>query len=401
MKILHITPHYEPAWHLGGVVRSVSQLCRGLAALGLEVTVFTTDSGKDRRMEVPVNRPVDLGGVEVHYFKSDISLKYSYSRALRAACHRNIKDFNLVHLTSFWNYPEIPAWREAKRHSVPYIVSSRGTLLKYPMSQKALKKWVYFHLVEKAVIQGARGIHYTAEHEREGMNHLRPGSPGFVVPNGLNLEEFQHLPPPSEARCILGFNPDARIILYLGRLHARKGLSLLLRAFSRMAHSKSQILLVLAGPDEGEEDNLKKEAEKSGVASRVLFPGYITPDKRNLYLRAADLCALVTHPGENFGNAAVEAMLAGVPVLVSEHVGICREVEADGAGAVVPLEVEAIAGALQRMLSDAGGLRQMGRRAAESARRRYDIQVVAQMMAAAYADILTGRRSPELNWSDE
>ena len=102
MKILHITPSYEPAWHLGGVVRSVSQLCRGLAKLGHEVTVFTTDSGKDRRLAVPVNQPVEVGGVTVYYFKTDFFLKFAYSRSLGAACRRLIKNFDLVHLTAFW-----------------------------------------------------------------------------------------------------------------------------------------------------------------------------------------------------------------------------------------------------------------------------------------------------------
>jgi glycosyltransferase involved in cell wall biosynthesis len=400
MKILHVTPSYEPAWHLGGVVRSVSQLCGGLAALGHEVTVFTTDSGGDQRMEVPVNRPVEVGGVEVWYFRTEISLRYYYSPDLRKACLQRIKDFDLLHLTSFWGYPEIPAVSEAGRRRVPYVVSTRGTFLKYSMSQKAWKKWPYYCLVEKGILQRAQAIHYTAALEREGMAYLGLRPPSFVIPNGLNLAEFSTLPDAASARKALGLSPDAAVVLFLGRLHARKGLDLLIQAYARVVPDFPMMILILAGPDGGREGKLKKSAEHLGVANRVLFPGYVPPEKRNLYLRAADLSVLATHPGENFGNAAVEAMLAGVPVLVSEHVGICREVAADGAGVVVPLKVEAIAEALKRMLSDPEGLREMGRRAAESARRRYDIRVVAQMMATAYEDILTGRRSPGLGWSD-
>ncbi|MGA9753779.1 MAG: glycosyltransferase family 4 protein, partial [Desulfobaccales bacterium] len=110
---------------------------------------------------------------------------------------------------------------------------------------------------------------------------------------------------------------------------------------------------------------------------------------------------VLTSEDENFGNAAVEAMLSGVPVLVSDHVGICREILADGAGVVVPIEVEAVAGALVKLLSDPEGLRVMGEAAVESARRRYDIDLVARQMATAYEDILVGRRSPGLSWSDE
>jgi len=401
LRILHVTPSYEPAWHLGGVVRSVSQLCRGLAGLGHEVTVFTTDRGGDGRLAVPVNEPVQVGGVTVYYFKTDFFLKFAYSRSLGKACRLKTKDFDLVHLASFWGYPEIPAVRWAKCYEIPYFVSTHGTFLQYSMSQKALKKWVYYYLVEKAVLQGTRAIHYTAELEREGMGYLGLRPPSLVIPNGLALDEFQNLPESSAARDVLCWEQGERIVLFLGRLHPRKGLSFLLEAFARAAASLPELVLVLAGPDGGEENKLKRDAKRLGVAGRVRFPGFISPEKRNLYLRAADLCALVTHPGENFGNAAVEAMLGGVPVLVSEHVGICREVAADGAGVVVPLSVEAISGALHNMLADPEGLGEMGRRAAESARRRYDIRVVAQMMADAYEDILTGRRSPGLGWSDQ
>jgi glycogen synthase len=82
MKILHITPNYAPAWHLGGVVRLVSGLCRELVRLGHDVTVFTTDSGKDRRMAVPLDQALEIDGVKVFYFKTDFFLKFAFSRSL-------------------------------------------------------------------------------------------------------------------------------------------------------------------------------------------------------------------------------------------------------------------------------------------------------------------------------
>ncbi len=401
MKILHITPAYEEAWHLGGVVRSVSHLCRGLAALGHEVTVFTTDSGGDRRLNVPLNRPLDLAGVEVWYFKTEFSLKYSFSSALGKACRQRIRDFDLVHLASFWNYPEIPAVITARQLGVPFIVSPRGTFLSYSMSHKAMKKWAYYHLLEKRVLQGCRAIHYTTELERQGMDYLGLKPPSFVVPNGFNVGEFSQGWDKSERKQAIGLIPENTVILYLGRLHARKGLDRLLRAFAEAVGCIAQPILVLVGPDAGDEARLKSLARKLGILQEVRFPGYIPPRDRHFYLGAADVFCLTAHPGENFGNAAVEAMLAGVPVLVSEHVGICREVAADGAGVVVPLQVEAIAKALKKMLSDPEGLREMGRRAAESARRRYDNHNVCRLMATAYEDALTGRRSPGLSWSDD
>jgi glycosyltransferase involved in cell wall biosynthesis len=399
MKILHVTPSYEPAWHLGGVVRSVSQLCRGLAALGHEVTVFTTDSGRDRRMEVPVNRPVEVGGVEVWYFRTEISLRYNYSPDLRKACLQRIKDFDLLHLTSFWRYPAVPAVRACRRFEVPYLVSVHGTLRKSALRHKGWKKWPYFWLVDKRQIRSAAAIHYTTSMERELDAFHNFKNPSFIVPNGLLPGEFENLPENGEAKKMLKLSPQSLVVGFLGRLHAIKNLHLLIEAFHKYFSTDQNCALLIAGPDAGAESDLRKFAGSLGLNSRVRFLGQVDGEGRRKILAACDLFTLVSQD-ENFGNAAVEAMLAGVPVLLSEHVGICREVAADGAGVVVPLKVEAIAEALKRMLSDPEGLREMGRRAAESARRRYDIRVVAQMMATAYEDILTGRRSPGLGWSD-
>ena len=103
---------------------------------------------------------------------------------------------------------------------------------------------------------------------------------------------------------------------------------------------------------------------------------------------------------ENFGYAAVEAMAAGVPVLISENVGICDAVRENGAGLVVPVNEDAIANALIEMLSNPERLKAMGKTAYELARKRYDIEVVAKLMVKAYEDVLTGRRSPECNWKE-
>ena len=115
-------------------------------------------------------------------------------------------------------------------------------------------------------------------------------------------------------------------------------------------------------------------------------------------MAVADLLALISK-GESFGIVAVEAMRAGVPVLLSDRVGICREVAEDGAGMVVLREVEAVAQALIHIFSDKEGLEVMGQMAAAAARKRYDNEQVSRLMEIAFKDVLSGRRSPELFWS--
>ena len=121
--------------------------------------------------------------------------------------------------------------------------------------------------------------------------------------------------------------------------------------------------LLLVGPDGGVEKPLRRLAKTLGLNSRIQFLGPVGRERVKDILAATDILALISRH-ENFGNAAVEAMLAGVPVLVSEHVGICREVREDRAGVVVPLTIEAVSRALREMLTDPEKLRTMGQSAA-------------------------------------
>jgi len=249
-------------------------------------------------------------------------------------------------------------------------------------------------------LQYAAAICYTTELEREQCAHLRLATPSFVVPNGINCSEFNRLPCPEEAMNRLGLPPGRRVVAYLGRLHSRKGLDILVLAFAQVIEQVRDGLLVLAGPDDGYETSLRNLVRKLGLDKHVLFTGFLNKERRLDLFSVAKLVTLVSYPGDNFGMAVVEAMAAGVPVLISEHVGIHREVTVDGAGRVVPLERDAIARGLMQLLSSPPILQEMGRRAYVSARKRYDVRTVAQQILLAYEDIITERRSPSLGWSD-
>jgi glycosyltransferase involved in cell wall biosynthesis len=399
MKVLHIVPSYAPAWHLGGVVRAVTQLCTGLAQAGVDVTVFTTDSGQNRRMPVPLNQSIDLNGVKVYYFKTHFSLRYFYSRALKTACRQFLKDFDLIHVTSFWCYPAIPAISTARHHQIPYLISVHGTLRNMALKLHDLKRFLYFHAIEQRHINSAAALHYTTEMERHLDASYQFNVPSFIVPNGIDAQEIQENIDSEQAKQSYGLAPGSRVITFLGRLAGVKALDLLIQAMATPALRQNNLHVLIAGPDAGAQSSLEQLVKQLQLETRVRFLGEIDPRDRNRLFAASNILSLVS-VNENFGYVAVEAMLAGVPVLLSEHVGICQEVLADGAGMVVPLQVEAIARALTQMLANPAKLKAMGRTAAQAARSRYDLPIVAGKMVQAYQDILAGTRSPGLAWSD-
>jgi glycosyltransferase involved in cell wall biosynthesis len=288
----------------------------------------------------------------------------------------------------------------ARREHLPYVVSTHGSLIIRYHPKKYPKKWLYLNLIEGKNLRRASAIHFTTELEREQSDPLGHKAPSFIVPNGVDVTEFNHLPDKNLSRKEHCLPLDAFVILYFGRLEPRKGLDILVNAFAKILPAfGDQIRLILAGPDFGQQAFLEGLVYSLGISDKVIFPGFVPPDKRNSFLVCADIMALVSFPGENFGISALEGMLAGLPVLVSDNVGFYKDILAEGGGVVVSPNVESVARGMSQMLSDKGNLRSMGKAATQSAHRRYDSNIVAKMMLFAYQDVLTGHRSTELSWA--
>src|ERR1017187_7647 len=104
MRVLFITPYYKPAYVYGGPTRRISEFCDGVRQAGAEVTVFTTDANGAERLDVPISRPVDVGGVEVWYYRLTGGRRLMYSVELGSACRERIKDYDLAVVESVWGY---------------------------------------------------------------------------------------------------------------------------------------------------------------------------------------------------------------------------------------------------------------------------------------------------------
>ena len=176
--------------------------------------------------------------------------------------------------------------------------------------------------------------------------------PGFVIPNGVNLEEFEPPPDPAIFRRQLPALGDRPYILFLSRLHYKKGLDFLADAFRIVAATRADVQLVVAGPDDGAQTEFERRIAGAGLSDRVHVPGPIYgPEKLSAVAGAA--CFVLPSRQEGFSVAILEALACGTPAVVSEecHFPEVAEVEA---GEVVPLDAVAVAAALNRVLADPG-----------------------------------------------
>jgi len=394
MKILHVIPSYEPAWAFGGTVTATSNLCRALAKKGVDVTVYTTDAnGKGGYLDVPLNQPVDLGGVKVWYFHCDLFPKKAfYSRGLAKKLKETVKDFDLVHVSAIWQYIQWDVFKVCKTHKKKYIVTAHGSFNPWPWNQNKLKKSFYWGLFGKKTIKNAAAIHFTSKDERDKSLSTIPSlseKKTFIVPNGILIKHD------NDIRKKLNISEDLFVLLFAGRLHRKKGIHFVVEGMKRIDNEK--VLFLIIGNEEDSEyvNYLRKISE--GMNSKIIWEESVPADEIWDYYSSSDLFVLPSYD-ENFGMVVVEAMACGLPVLISKNVGIWQEVQIDNAGFVVNQDVDEVAYALRKFIENPPLLKQMSLNARKSAEKRYDINKVADLMIKAYEDVLTGRRSPELRW---
>ena len=390
MKILHIVPTYLPAYRYGGPIKTVHELNKRLAKKGCEVTVYTTNiDGKDN-LNVPLGEEVDIDGVKVFYFP--VSFRpWQHSCRLRRVLAKNIKNFDLVHITSVFLAASTLSAYYAKKFNKPYIISPRGSLMIEPLKKSGLKKKIYLFLVEKKNLANASAIHFTTEMEKE--EYLKAGLPlkkAIIIPNGLDAEEFNTIIHDSVAHFREKFNisNDKKIVLFLSRLNWKKGLDTLIPAFAEVVKKEPKAVLVLAGPDD---ENYKKEIKKlieiGRLGDKVIFTGMLLGDDKIAAYRESDVFVLPSY-SENFGQAAVEAMYFGLPIVITRGVGISPSVERVGAGIVIEKNEKQLTEAILKILGNPKIAVEMGKRGRELVEKEFFWPEIAEKFMKEYNVII-------------
>ena len=373
MRILHAVPTYLPAWRHGGPILAVHGLCKALAARGHEVTVFTTNVHGDGTLDVPLDQPVAIDGVEVRYFPVRTPRRLYFAPGLARAARDRMSRFDAVHLHSVFLWPTTAVARIAERAGVPYVLSPRGMLV--PELMRAHGRWrklAWMLAAERRTIERAAALHATSALEAEEAARLDlPLPPVAVVPNGIDPEPWDgdagRLSP--AVRTLVEGGP---FFLFLSRISWKKGLDLLIPAME----SVSGAGLAVAGNDE---EGLRPGLERLARNGSVTFLGPVHgPDKAALLHRAAAL--VLPSRSENFGNVVLESWAAGRPVVVTPEVGLAETVRETGAGIVAG----DLGAALREMLADPARREEMGRRGAETVRERFGWGEVARRMEGVY-----------------
>jgi glycosyltransferase involved in cell wall biosynthesis len=357
MKILHIIPAYKPAYSYGGPTESVSRLCEGLAANGHEVDVYATTANGKTELDVVPGKVVNVDGVNVTYFKRYSGDKTNVSPSLWLKLLKTAKNYDVIHLHSWWNTLIVVAARISLFSKTKVIVAPRGMLSKYIFATgKSNHKKLIHDLMGRKILSKCV-LHATAQSEYLECRELIPGWEGFVLPNIISLPNFE----------IVNSENEVFTIIFLSRIHPKKGLEKLFEAISQL---DINLKLKIAGTADDEYlKELKDLAVKLNIESKIEWLGWIDRGKKFNELQNADLFILVSL-NENFANVVIEALHMGTAVLISEDVGLADFVKEENLGWISTHEVDNIVKNLKEAYNDKEKLkfiRQHGRKVIEQA----------------------------------
>ncbi len=399
LRILHVTPYYRDAWAYGGIPRLAPALTTGLARRGHSVTVCTTDVCDDKarlprqattRTRFQSWTSTTPDGVVVRVFPNlsnrlAYHLQFFVPLGLERYMANHAASFDVAHLHACRNLPGVLAARHLRAAGVPYVLAPNGTAPR--IERRRLAKLVFDAVAGRRVLDGAARVLAVTGAERQQLRDLGVREQAItVIPNPVDLDEFSGDVERGAFRRRIGVN-GTPLVLFLGKLTPRKRLDVLLRAFAKLHRPDAR--LVVAGNDMGAGSAARALSQSLHLNGRAIFTGLLRDRERLEALADADV---LVYPSQDeiFGLVPLESLLSGTPVVVAGDSGCGEVVHATGGGEVVPAgDVDALATAIDRVLSAPAHWKAAATSAADRVRTSYGGDAVCAQLEHLYNEILT------------
>lgn len=367
MRTIHIVKTL--AQQYGGPARSTQGLVAALETAGVESWLVSLEDGGAPYVK-GVNHFRVLGGGVLE------------TKRRMMALIDEIKP-DIVHTHDLW-MPKLHMCHVAARaKGVPYVIAPRGTLEEWSLKQKWLKKWIALKTYQGYDLRHAAAVHATVEEEAARCRLFCGNVPVIVSPNGVNVPAGTF-----EAKAKL--EGERRKALFLSRMHPKKGVENLIRAWANVRPERWLCELVYSLNDDFErayEQKMKDEVRRLGIENQILFAGAVRDDKKWEKYAQADLFVLPTN-SENFGIVVAEALWAGVPVITTKGAPWSELVSTDS-GWWVDVGVAAFADALDKATRlSSNVLAEMGERGRQLIASRYTWNGIAKDLACKYRSLL-------------
>jgi len=389
MRILQVIPYFIPALGYGGPLTVVYNLSKELVERGHQVVVYTTDTLSARNRIRETEETID--GIKVKRFRNLSNfLAYKHNLFLSPGMLFTIKkelpSFDIIHIYEYRTLQNVLVHHYAKDYNIPYVSGADGSLVTGFRKQRLKKTFDRFF--GHRIIRDASKLIAITPTEVEQYRELGVEESKIVhIPNSIDISEYEPLPEKGAFRKKCGITEE-NIILFLGRIHKIKGLDILVEAVAALIKEGRSIRLVIAGPDYGYLDYLKKLAKKLRIDDRITFTGFIFGEMKLAAYVDADVYVLPSIY-ETFPITVLEACACATPVIVTDRCQIADLVR-DNVGFVVPCDKDRLRDAILNMLTDKELRVKFGERGRVLVRERYTSSHRTEQIEAIYKKVLAG-----------
>ena len=401
MRVLEIIASVDP--REGGAIEGLLRQAEARHAFGLETDILCLDSPDDEWVTQCPVPTFALGSGKRRGPSTPLNwlwTHYGYAPDYVPWLQAHVGDYDIVVVNGLWNYSVFGARQVLPGSGIPYVVFAHGML--DPWTRGSLKhaaKQLLWLFCEGPLLMRAKAVLFTAEDEMtRARNNFWPYRVNERIV-GYGTADIGG-DPEQQIRAFRRSLPalgDRAFLLFLGRIHPKKGCDLLINAFSRIATAHPGLDLVIAGPDQiGWRSELEAQARAAGIDGRIHWPGTVFGDVKWGAMRACDAFVLPSHQ-ENFGVAVAEALAAGKPVLITDKVNIWREIKSDTAGLVATDDDAGVSDMLARFVSLSDAERKaMGNAARDCFLKRFEVSIPARHLGRVLSEIATahGRTQP-------
>ncbi len=369
-----------------GIARIICELANAVDRQGGDVSVYTVNCSGRKHTTAMLDDPDRCVSPPGHW-----AGRLAWSPALRRQVEKDVKTFDVVHCHSLWMLPNHYACQSARRNDVPIIFTAHGYLEPWALARSRWKKRLVGSLFQDRDLRHAACIHVNTLSEMESIRDYGLRNPVAVIPNGVRLGDR-----PSTTEDFLAKRThlkECRIALFLSRLHEKKGLGHLVKAWSLISEDFADWQLVIAGPDDGYQQSLQTEIDRLSL-KRVSLTGPLYGEEKLAAQSAAEIFVLPSF-SEGFSMAILEAMAAELPVLITPGCNF-PEVSDRGAGVIVEPTVEDTVRGLRELCSKAPeDLSEMGRCGRDLVLQKYTWDQVASDFLSLYEWVLGSKTPPE------
>jgi glycosyltransferase involved in cell wall biosynthesis len=385
MKILQVY-HIYPAV-FGGVSKVVYDIVKELSRKGYDIVIFTTNAYLDKKFlgSYELN-----DGVKIYHFPAILR---NFIGNVAIADHtfisyvkRMIRTFDVIHLHGYRTFQNVIVHYYAKKYKVPFILQAHGSLPRIMGKQKL--KWIYDMFFGHRLLRDTSKI--IALTHLEAWQYKVMGVPDrkiTVIPNGIDLSEYTVLPSKGFFKKKFNIPDNKKIILYLGRIHKTKGVDLLIRAYAHLVKDMkcNDLVVVIAGPDDGHLHEVKSLASSLGVSASVLFTGFISSEDKLKALIDADV--FVTPSFYGFPLTFLEACATGTPVVTTSLGGILEWIDGNVGYVTQPMPHD-LAGAIYSIISDDNLHKQFSRKCMEVVKSVFSLEKVVAKIEEVYREVV-------------